>query len=203
MSTRRTLLALVASTAVAASLAACGGGDGKAATTASPSSSAAPSKASSVPGRAGDITFAQQMIPHHQQAVQMADMALRNGTASAKVKSLAMQIKKAQAPEIATMTGWLKSWKAPQKSGMSGMGDMGSMDGMMSGEEMSGLGAAKGAAFDKQWVTLMIAHHRGAVTMSNSVLKTTSTQQVKSLAQEIITAQNGEIKTMQAMLTSK
>lgn len=131
----------------------------------------------------------------------MSDMALRNNTASPKVKSLATQIKKAQAPEIATMTGWLKSWNAPQKSGKGDM-DMGSMDGMMSGKQMSDLGAAKGAAFDKQWVTLMIAHHRGAVTMSNSVLKTTSTPQVKSLAQEIVTAQRGEIKTMEAMLPS-
>ncbi len=201
MSTRRTFAVLMASTAIVGSLAACGSGEsnaGGSGTASSASSAAAPS--SSVGGRAGDITFAQQMIPHHEQAVQMADMALRNGTASARVKSLATEIKKAQAPEIATMTGWLKGWNAPQKSGM---GDMGAMDGMMSGTQMSALGAAKGAAFDKQWVTLMIAHHRGAVTMSNSVLKTTSTPKVKSLAQGIITAQKGEIKTMQAMLTSK
>ena len=127
----------------------------------------------------------------------MADMAVKNSTASVQVKSLATQIKKAQAPEIATMTGWLKSWKAPVKSGM---GDMSAMDGMMSGKEMSTLRSAKGAAFDRRWVTMMIAHHRGAIAMSNTVLKTTSTPEVKRLAQAITTAQTAEIKTMQAML---
>lgn len=195
MSTRRTLIALLTSVVIAAPLAACGGGGSKVPAGSTASSTA--SSSSSVQGRSGDIMFAQQMTPHHEQAVEMADMAVKNSTASVQVKSLATQIKKAQAPEIATMTGWLKSWKAPVKSGM---GDMSAMDGMMSGKEMSTLRSAKGAAFDRRWVTMMIAHHRGAIAMSNTVLKTTSTPEVKRLAQAITTAQTAEIKTMQAML---
>lgn len=165
------------------------------------SSAASPATAA---GRQGDIRFAQQMIPHHRQAVQMADMALNRQGVSADVTRLAAAIKKAQDPEINTMTGWLKSWGATVPTGgdhsghdMSGTGDM---TGMMSQQEMDMLGKATGPAFDRMWLTMMVKHHQGAVTMSSDVKKTTDNPEVSSLADSIIKAQNAEIRTMQDLL---
>lgn len=171
------------------------------------SSAASPATAA---GRQGDIRFAQQMIPHHRQAVQMADMALNRQGVSADVTRLAAAIKKAQDPEINTMTGWLKSWGATVPTGgdhsghdmssMSGMSGTGDMTGMMSQQEMDMLGKATGPAFDRMWLTMMVKHHQGAVTMSSDVKKTTDNPEVSSLADSIIKAQNAEIRTMQDLL---
>jgi uncharacterized protein (DUF305 family) len=65
-------------------------------------------------GSESDITFAQLMIPHHEQAVQMADMALQKAT-TPEVQQLAQQIKDAQDPEIQQMRGWLTAWDAPEQ----------------------------------------------------------------------------------------
>ena len=81
----------------------------------------------------GDVEFAQMMIPHHEQAVEMADLALSNDTASPEVKALAGQIKAAQDPEIQTMQGWLSQWGAWQSSGSMAHGS----GGMMSDEDTS------------------------------------------------------------------
>ncbi|XAS76527.1 DUF305 domain-containing protein [Dermatophilaceae bacterium Sec6.4] len=206
MPTRRTLITTLASATVALTLAACGGASSNATSSATSSAPVTSTPASKTPaGRTGDISFAQQMIPHHRQAVLMADMALRNKTASAKVRSLATEIKKAQGPEITTMTGWLTRWNAPTTSamsGMSGMDGMHDMEGMMSKEDMTSLGAATGATFNRQWLTMMLAHHRGAITMSNNVLKTTSTPSVQQLARSIISGQTTEITTMRTLLAS-
>jgi uncharacterized protein (DUF305 family) len=160
---------------------------------------------------AGDIAFAQLMIPHHQQAIEMADLALKNGS-SAQVKQLAAQIKKAQAPEIAQMTQWLQSWGAPlampgsDASGMPGMDhsgmDMGGMtaSGMMSRQDMATLADARGADFDRMWLQMMIAHHQGAISMAQQVLDTTSDPQVTALANAVISGQQAEIDTMQQLL---
>jgi uncharacterized protein (DUF305 family) len=149
-----------------------------------------------------DITFASSMVPHHQQAIEMADMALTKGS-SAEVKKLATQIKASQDPEIATMTGWLTAWgAAPMPSGDHDMGDMGGsgMDGMMSGEEMSALTDASGAAFDRMWLQLMIKHHVGAVAMAKSQLSQGQSADAKRLALAVIDGQTKEIATMTALL---
>lgn len=82
------------------------------------------------------------------------------------------------------------------------MGSMQGMDGMMSKQDMTTLGAATGATFDRQWLTMMITHHSGAITMSTGVLKTTTTPTVQQLARSIITGQTTEIATMRTLLTS-
>jgi len=113
-----------------------------------------------------DVSFAQMMIEHHRGAIEMADLA-PSRAASDKVKQLAAKIKAAQAPEIEQMSGWLTAWgtgpaaSSPAMGGMSGM-DHGSstssgMPGMMSGEQMTQLTAATGAAFDKMFLQLMTA----------------------------------------------
>ena len=147
--------------------------------------------------------FAQMMIPHHQQAMEMADIALDKASASPKVRELATQIKAAQDPEIAQMSDWLKAWGASTPTG-GGMGHgmdhgMGS-GGMMSDVDLDALEAAQGADFDRKWLTGMIAHHQGAVMMANQVLGTTSDPQVKALAEAIVKGQTSEITTMQGLL---
>ncbi|MEO8330350.1 MAG: DUF305 domain-containing protein [Candidatus Nanopelagicales bacterium] len=165
-----------------------------------------PSNSSTLSGQDADIAFAQLMIPHHTQAIEMADLALQYGNTK-EVKALASQIKAAQDPEIAQMTQWLGEWNAPLQmpgsddSGMPGM-DMGGMSasGMMSEDEMNALAQARGADFDRMWLQMMIAHHEGAVAMAEQVLTTTDDEQVKALAENVVSGQNAEIDTMQQLL---
>ncbi|MEO5982319.1 MAG: DUF305 domain-containing protein [Pedococcus sp.] len=147
-------------------------------------------------GRVGDVMFSQMMVPHHEQAVEMADLALKNDSASTEVKSLAQQIKAAQDPEISTMNGWLKEWNAPASAEM----NHGGSDGMMSAEDMASLEKASGAEFDRLWLTMMVQHHQGAIEMAQGVLDTSSDTRVKALASAIIDGQKKEIATMQGLL---
>ena len=158
---------------------------------------------------AGDVTFAQGMIQHHRQAVEMATIALgpaRN--AGAKVKDLATRIQGAQDPEIELMTGWLKEWGQPVdgRGGMSmegtDMADMPGMEGMMTSEEMSGLEAATGPAFDKLWLDMMVRHQQGAVAMSKTVETDGKAAVVKDLVGKIVSAQESEIAEMQRLLAA-
>ena len=156
------------------------------------------------PHNAADVTFASGMIPHHGQAITMADMATSKAT-NPQVKSLAAAIKTAQGPEIATMSGWLTGWGQPVPAAtgghdMSGMGAGTAMSGMMSEQEMQQLSAATGAAFDRMWLQMMIKHHQGAVTMAQAELANGQSSDAKQLAQQIIDAQNKEIDTMTALL---
>ncbi len=151
-----------------------------------------------------DVAFAQGMIPHHEQAVEMADMAL-DPTAGAgpKIAALAKAIKGAQDPEIATMKGWLTGWGKDAAGGMTGMDhSTGAMPGMMSGADMTTLGKNKGAEFDTMWTTMMIAHHKGAIDMANTELKSGKAAEAKALATAVIKGQQAEIDQMTAMLKS-
>jgi uncharacterized protein (DUF305 family) len=138
------------------------------------------------------------MIPHHEQAVEMADLALANG-AGTDVTRLATQIKAAQGPEIATMEGWLTAWGASDDMGMDHAA-MGHMPGMMSGDDLKALAAAKGSAFDDLWLRMMVAHHEGALTMAQDVLSTTQDPQVRTLAEAVVAGQTAEIATMKGLL---
>ncbi|MFC6238095.1 DUF305 domain-containing protein [Longivirga aurantiaca] len=164
------------------------------------SSDMAGGTAAIVAGQQGDIAFAQLMIPHHEQAVEMADLALERET-SPEVKALAEQIKGAQDPEIEQMTAWLAAWGAPtQMPGVEHSGDHAGMPGMMSDDDMSALADAQGAAFDEKWLTLMIAHHEGALTMAQQVLGTTTDAEVRTLAEAVVAGQKAEITEMTALL---
>jgi len=169
--------------------------------TSSPPSGGAPAAG---PHNAADVAFATGMIPRHRQAITMAEMATSKAT-NDQVRSLAAAITSAQAPEIATMSGWLTGWGQPVPAAtgghdMSGMGTGGDMSGMMSGQEMQQLSTAAGAQFDRMWLQLMIKHHQGAVSMAQSELGTGQNGEAKQLAQQIIDAQNKEITTMTALL---
>ena len=150
-----------------------------------------------------DTLFATMMIPHHAQAVAMADLALKQAT-DTKVKALASTIKEAQGPEIARMSGWLTGWGAPVPgtaggSGMPGMGEQ--TGGMMSTQQMTDLGTAKGPAFDRMWLQMMVEHHQGAVAMAKDELTQGANPEAKQLAQVIIDSQSKEIAEMSSILT--
>ena len=160
----------------------------------------------------GDVTFAQDMIPHHQQAVEMAKIALDPArSASAAVKDLATRIQGAQGPEIELMTGWLSTWGQPipaadsadsmEGHNMEGAKSAG-MEGMMTAAEMTQLEAANGPAFDKLWLDMMIRHHKGAVNMSKTAQTAGKSAAVKELAAKIVTAQVAEIAEMQKLLAA-
>jgi len=136
-----------------------------------------------------DIMFAEMMIPHHQQAIEMSDLALQNSEDS-EVRALAQQIKDAQAPEIEEM----KSWGASSNAHMGHM-----MDGMLSGEEMEALRSARGAEFDRLFLEGMIKHHEGAIDMAEMVVDSKNLD-VSALAKAIIEAQRTEISTMKELL---
>lgn len=146
-----------------------------------------------------DVMFAQGMIPHHQQAVEMADMALSSSAyASPEVKDLAQRIKAAQAPEIATMKAWLNAWGKPLEMG--GMSGMDHSSGMMSDDEMSSLMNLTYAEFDKAWLGLMVEHHQGALEMANAVKSSGKNSEALLLADQIISGQTAEIAEMQLLL---
>ena len=145
-----------------------------------------------------DVEFSQQMIPHHQQAIVMADL-VPGSDASPEVAALAAQIKAAQAPEITEMRRWLKDWDESAMAGHdSGAMDMG--DGMLTGADLRELGNAAGPEFDRLWLTGMIAHHQGAITMAQSVLDDGEHSATAKLAKAIISGQQKEITTMKGLL---
>ncbi len=142
---------------------------------------------------ADDIMFAQMMIPHHQQAVVMSDLALKNST-NPEILALAKKIKSAQAPEIEQMKSWLA------KAGTSLMGNHGmSMDGMLSENEIDQLAKSSGIEFDLLFLAGMIGHHEGALTMV-SMLDTTKNGEAKQLAENIRVSQTAEIAAMKKLL---
>ena len=158
-----------------------------------------------------DVAFAQGMIPHHQQAVEMAQMA-EDRAESPELKQLASEIEAAQAPEIEQLTAWLEDWGADVPSdsmgsmdhGDMGSGDMGSgdMGGMMSDEDMAMLENATGAEFDQMFLEMMIEHHEGAVEMAKTEVSNGENPDAIAMAEQIITTQEAEIEQMQAMLDS-
>ena len=143
-----------------------------------------------------DVTFAQGMIPHHNQAVEMAKLA-GDRAESQEVKDLAADIEAAQDPEIEQMTGWLKEWDQPME--MDGMDSM-EMGGMMSEDQMSELEDATGADFDTMFLEMMIEHHEGAIVMAQEQVDDGKNAEAVALAEAIIEAQQGEIETMQGLL---
>ncbi|MCA1712258.1 MAG: DUF305 domain-containing protein [Actinobacteria bacterium] len=191
--TARRLVPAAVALAGLALVAGCGGSSSGAVGAAGGSS-----QSSSAAHNAADVTFATDMIPHHAQAVEMADMALA-AAVDPEVKSLATAIKGAQDPEIKTMTGWLTDWKAPVP--MTGMGHSmsGGGMGMMSADEMAALGKATGPAFDKLWVDMMTRHHTGAIEMAKTELSSGKYDDAKALAQQIVTSQTAEVAKMAAI----
>jgi uncharacterized protein (DUF305 family) len=153
-------------------------------------------------GNKADVAFMMGMIPHHQQAVEMAELALADSAdAGAAVKDLAARIKAAQGPEIDQMAAVLTAWGyADDLAHLDHMGDMSHGEGMMTDEEMAALEAATGDAFDALWLDMMIRHHSGAINQAIVVQTDGSDAATKALADEVIATQQAEIAEMQALL---
>lgn len=149
---------------------------------------------------AADVAFAQGMVPHHQQAVEMA-MPVPQHTANPRVIALANQIQQAQQPEIDQLTTWLKTWSAPPPAmgDMSGMNHGPSMSGMV---DTAGLDQLRDQAYDRKWLDLMIQHHEGAITMARTELSQGQDAGAKAMAQHIADTQQVEITTMKSLLAS-
>ncbi|MEU2231443.1 DUF305 domain-containing protein [Streptomyces vietnamensis] len=142
-----------------------------------------------------DVMFAQMMIPHHQQALEMAKLA--DGRAEdPEVKKLVTAIEQAQDPEIQKMKTWLKGWGKPEAPAM----NHGGMAGMMSEQDMKDLAATKGKAFDRKFAELMIAHHEGAVGMAKDEQQSGSNAAAKKLADDVVRTQSAEVAQLKKIL---
>ncbi|WP_432061591.1 DUF305 domain-containing protein [Streptomyces sp. S1] len=197
-------------------LTACGADD------TAPSASVSPSATAAAPGSAAsqapapgpfndaDVMFAQMMIPHHEQALEMAELA--DGRAEDPgVKRLVAAIERAQDPEIRTMRAWLKGWGRPESAGHGdghnsgsdhgdGHGSGSGMAGMMSEQDMKDLAAAKGKEFDRAFAELMIAHHEGAVAMAEEERSKGLNPTAKKLADDVVRTQSAEIAELRKVL---
>jgi len=206
-------------------------------TGATTTSTSASASANNEPHNQADAMFAQHMIPHHQQAIEMSDMLLGKQGIDPRVMDLAKQIKAAQSPEIEKMQTWLTQWGmptmpmmpgmdmpgqsgmptasatpgetgAPTESsmpgmpGMSGMPGMPGMNGMVSKEDMVALQNAQGVAAAKLYLTQMITHHEGAISMAQNEISSGQYPAAIALAQSIVTSQQQEIDTMNTILGS-
>lgn len=200
---RKAALTWSAGVAVAVVVLAVGGASSATASAATPESGAVSASVSAVPGahNAADVTFAQQMILHHRQAVATAELAASRAH-SQKVKGLAAKIKADQGPEISRMSAWLRAWgqqvPAPTASGMPGMHHR--MPGMMSSGEMATMMAASGPAFDRLFLTMMIRHHEGAVQMAKTERLHGEYGPARATAQSIIASQTAQIAQMKTLL---
>lgn len=144
-----------------------------------------------------EYMFAEMMIPHHQQAVEMSEMALATSK-NAKILDLAKRIKEAQSAEITQM----QSWIGPNDSSHMMDEHMGhNMGGMMSDEEMAKLKSSTGATFDKLFLEGMIVHHEGAIQMV-TMIDDTNNKEVNSFGLNVVKVQNAEIAEMKEILAS-
>ncbi|MFJ1730078.1 DUF305 domain-containing protein [Streptomyces sp. NPDC088254] len=150
-----------------------------------------------------DVSFAQMMIVHHAQALEMTALAPKQAE-SAKVKSLAARITAAQGPEIAAMKSWLGKYGKAEAGGEAGgegsAHHHGAMPGMATEAQMKQLRAADGKAFDKLFLALMITHHEGALTMAADVKAQGNNIRIEEMADDVVAEQTSEISRMRAML---
>ncbi|GAC58914.1 hypothetical protein GOHSU_59_00070 [Gordonia hirsuta DSM 44140 = NBRC 16056] len=205
MTTSRTFTRRFALTATALAtaglLVACGSDDthddhAAAAGQSQPHSPASGSPTSVAPQvNSADVDFAAMMIPHHAQAVEMADL-VPTRTQNAWLIEFAAKVKAAQQPEIDQMSQALQSWDQP----LPDLTVHHDMDGMMTPEQMTHLASLSGEAFDREWITMMIAHHEGAVSMARTELAQGQNPQMRTLAQQIIDSQQAEITEMREHL---
>ncbi|KFF59333.1 hypothetical protein JF66_12070 [Cryobacterium sp. MLB-32] len=157
-----------------------------------------------------DVLFAQLMIPHHEQAVEMSDDLLAKEGVDSRVTDIATAIKAAQQPEIDQMQGWLTQWGAEETdpSGMGGMGDMGDggmgngSNGMMSDDDMMALRDSSAADAGALFLRQMIMHHEGAIVMAKAEIADGESAEAQALAEAIVSSQTAEIAQMNDLLAA-
>jgi uncharacterized protein (DUF305 family) len=174
-----------------------------------PSKTLAPTTKGTLPPKSpADVEFMHGMIMHHAQAVEMTAL-IESHSENKEVRSLGARISRSQTDEIEFMKRWLTARGEPLSTAMPGMPDvdhghaMGMMPGMLTPEQMEALRKAKGAEFDRLFLTGMIQHHGGALTMVKDLLETAGAGQdaeIFDFVTEVDTGQRAEIKIMQSML---
>ena len=187
---RSTSTVLAATGAVLAlALSACGTSD------ATPAAAASSVQGVAVRHNDADVTFVNDMAPHHSGAIEMAKLA-QGQAGSAEVKDLAGRIAAEQEPEIAKMKAMAATWKITLDTGA------GAMTGMAGGgsDDVTALRPLTGAAFDREFLTRMTAHHSSAVEMARTELAQGSNPQAKELATAIVAAQEKELAEMRGLL---
>lgn len=146
-----------------------------------------------------DVMFAQMMIPHHRQAVEMSEMILTKGDVESRITELAERVRDAQAPEIDLMTSWLEAWgEKEEASGHAGHG----MEGMLSDAQLQELQDANGQDASMLFLESMIAHHMGAISMAEAEVENGRNADAMELAQQIIDDQRAEIEAMNKIIAS-
>ncbi len=152
---------------------------------------------------AEDLAFVANMIPHHQQAIDLSAM-VPDRSSNPQVIALAKQISAAQLPEINVMKVLMVQWtdgaENPMAPDPGHGGHGGSMPGMVDAATMTKLKSSIGADFDKLWLESMIGHHRGAIDMANAEIANGDNMDAKALARNIVTAQEAEIGQMTQMV---
>jgi uncharacterized protein (DUF305 family) len=206
LSKSRPLAAAALSVVLATGLVACGGEDEGL----QPDSATSTAPNGDVYNSA-DVEFATQMIPHHAQAVQMAEMT-RGRPLDPPVRRLVDRIREAQVPEVQQMSGWLTAWgeEVPATSldhahahDMGNMDDMEGADempGMMSADEMAALEQASDAEFQDRWLQMMVEHHQGAIEMAADEQEQGRFREAVRLAKGISASQAAEIDAMEKLL---
>jgi uncharacterized protein (DUF305 family) len=144
-----------------------------------------------------DVMFAQMMIPHHEQAVLMSELA-PSRSSDPEVLAIASEIRDAQQPEIEQMKGFLERAGVGLMPANSHAGH--NMAGMLTDEQLAALEAATGVEFDRLFLEGMIEHHEGAIVMAEDVVDSKNPE-VAALAKAIISAQQDEIARMQSLLS--
>jgi uncharacterized protein (DUF305 family) len=189
---------VVAALLATVALAGCGSAD--------PSTlrAAVTSSTATAPGSFGaaDILFVQMMIPHHQDAVTMAELA-RTRSRSPRIRSVAEQISRTQQPQIDTMIGWVQAagrpTAPPDFNTGHGVGEH-AVPGTMTFTDLVRLRESSGARFDRKFLTVMIRHHRGTLVTATAEFAEVSSPEVKALGQEMAAKQKAELKTMRQIL---
>lgn len=169
--------------------------------------------------------FARDMQEHHQQGVELA-MIVRDRTDDAETRLLAYDIATTQSQQAGQLYGWLTGWGLPQAAaepsmtwmtrpatvgGTAGAHDHGGgahvpgepMPGLATPEQIAALRAASGVEAERVFLTLMIAHHRGAVEMADAVLARSEDRTVRTFAAGVVSSQNAEITLMESMLEAR
>lgn len=152
-----------------------------------------------------DVMFAQMMIPHHQQAVEMSEILLAKDDIPQNVADFAQGVIDAQGPEIDRMNAMLEAWgqqpmNMDDMDGTGGMGGHGGMSGMMSEDDMQQLEDATGTDAAKLYLEQMTRHHEGAVDMAEQQVANGQNPQAVALAEQVIEDQEAEIQEMKTML---
>ena len=148
-----------------------------------------------------DRHFIEMMVPHHQDAIDMADLALQKASRP-EIMTLAENIKRTQTIEVAQMRSWYKAWYGMDlPASQSGSNDGGMMggQGMMGGMDMGIDDLANARDFDKAFIEAMVPHHQMALMMSSMVLTGGEHKELNDLARAIITSQRAEIEQMQTL----